>query len=81
MEYVCVINQIIYHNCLILEVLHETLVEHRTPEYTIEHGLINYKDTKTKCRRLKKLTCKGTSRQVFIRVYRLETVRYVGISD
>ncbi len=28
------------------------------------HGLINYKDTKTKCRRLKILTCKGTLRQV-----------------
>ena len=36
------------------------------------HGLINYKDAKTKCRYLKKLTCKGTSRQVFMRVYRLE---------
>jgi hypothetical protein len=36
------------------------------------HGLINYKDTKTKCRHLKKLTCKGTLRQVFIRVYGLE---------
>ncbi len=36
------------------------------------HGLINYNDTNTKCRHLKKITCKGTSRQVFIRVYRLE---------
>jgi hypothetical protein len=34
--------------------------------------IINYKDTKTKCRHLKKLTSKGTLRQVFIRVYRLE---------
>jgi hypothetical protein len=34
------------------------------------HRLINYKDTKTKCRHLKKVTCEGTSRQVFIRVYR-----------
>jgi hypothetical protein len=34
-------------------------------------GLINYIDTKAKCRHLKKLTCKGTLRQVFIRVYRL----------
>jgi hypothetical protein len=33
------------------------------------HGLINYKDTKTKCRHLKKLTCKGTLGQVIIRVY------------
>jgi hypothetical protein len=29
-------------------------------------------DTKAKCRHLKKLTCKGTLRQVFIRVYILE---------
>jgi hypothetical protein len=33
------------------------------------HGLISYKDTKIKCRHLKKLTCKGTLRQLFIRVY------------
>jgi hypothetical protein len=33
-----------------------------------DHGLINYEDTKANCRHLKKLTCKGTSRQVFIRV-------------
>ncbi len=32
-----------------------------------------YKDTKTTCRHLKKLTCKRTLRQVFIRVYRQET--------
>jgi hypothetical protein len=36
------------------------------------HGLINYIDTKAKCRQLKKLTCKGTLRQVFISIYRLE---------
>jgi hypothetical protein len=30
------------------------------------HWLINYIDTKAKCRHLKKLTCKGTLRQVFI---------------
>ncbi len=30
------------------------------------HWLINYVDTKAKCRHLKKLTCKGTLRQVFI---------------
>jgi hypothetical protein len=35
-------------------------------------GLINYTDANSKCRHLKILTCKGTSRQVFIRVYRLE---------
>ncbi len=32
-----------------------------------EHELINYKDTKTKFRHLKKITCKGTLRQVFIK--------------
>jgi hypothetical protein len=31
---------------------------------SMEHGLINYLDTKAKCRHLK--TCKGTLRQVFI---------------
>jgi hypothetical protein len=36
------------------------------------HGLINYIDTKAKCRHLEKITCKGTLRHVFIRVYRLE---------
>ncbi len=36
------------------------------------HGLVNYIDTKAKCRHLKKLTCKETLWQVFIRVYRLE---------
>jgi hypothetical protein len=34
--------------------------------YEFPHGLINYKDTTTKCRHLKQLTCKGNSRQVFI---------------
>jgi hypothetical protein len=32
------------------------------------HGLISFIDTKAKCRHIKKLTCKGTLRQVFIRV-------------
>jgi hypothetical protein len=36
------------------------------------HGLINNIHTKAKCRHLKISTCKGTLRQVFIRVYRLE---------
>jgi hypothetical protein len=36
------------------------------------HGLINYIATEAKCRHLKKLTCKGTLWQVFIRVHRLE---------
>ncbi len=35
-------------------------------------GLINYTDSKATCRHLKILTWKGTLRQVFIRVYRLE---------
>jgi hypothetical protein len=39
--------------------------------YSFKHGLINNVDTKAKCRHLKKLTCKGALRQVFIRVYRL----------
>jgi hypothetical protein len=29
-----------------------------------QHGLINYIDTKAKCRHLKKLTCKGILKQV-----------------
>jgi hypothetical protein len=36
------------------------------------HGLINFTDTKAKCRHRKKLTCKGTLRQMFLRIYRLE---------
>jgi hypothetical protein len=35
-------------------------------------GLIKYKDNITKFRYLKQLICKGTLRQVFIRVFRLE---------
>jgi hypothetical protein len=37
-----------------------------------EHGLINYIESKAKCRHLKILTCKRTLQQVLIRVYRLE---------
>ncbi len=40
--------------------------------YTIHRRLINYRDTKAKCRHLKKFTWKGTLRQVLIRVFRLE---------
>ncbi len=40
--------------------------------YWVERVLINYIDTKAKCRQLKKLTGKVTLPQVFIRVYRLE---------
>ncbi len=39
------------------------------PYYAVHgavHGLINYIDTKAKCRHRKKLTCRGTLRQVFI---------------
>ncbi len=39
--------------------------------YPSVHGLINYVDTKAKCRNLKKFTWQGTLRQVFIRDYRL----------
>ncbi len=38
---------------------------------TLYHGLINYINTKAKCRHLKKFTCKGTLLHMFIRVYRL----------
>ena len=34
--------------------------------------IMDYKDTKAKCRHMKILTCKGTLRQVFIKVYGLE---------
>jgi hypothetical protein len=40
--------------------------------FIYKNGLINYMDTKEKCRHLKKFTYKGTLWQVFIRVYRLE---------
>jgi hypothetical protein len=40
--------------------------------YRAKHGLINCVDIKAKCRYLKKLSCEGTLRQLFIRVYRLE---------
>jgi hypothetical protein len=40
--------------------------------YTVDHGLINYKDIKAKCRHLKILTCKETLWQVFKRVYKLD---------
>ncbi len=44
----------------------------------------NYIETKTKCRLLKILTCKGTSRQVFSRLYidrRYSQSSHVGIFD
>ncbi len=39
---------------------------------SIDYWLINYIDTKAKCRHLKKLTCKGILRDVFFRVFRQE---------
>ncbi len=41
-------------------------------DFAVDHGLINYIETEAKGCYLKKFTCKGTLRQVFIRVYRLE---------
>ena len=41
-------------------------------DFAADHGLINYIETKAKGFHLKKLTCKGTLMQVFIRVYSLE---------
>jgi hypothetical protein len=41
------------------------------------HRLYNYIETKAKCRQLKKLTCKGTLWQVFIKVYRLEILSFM----
>jgi hypothetical protein len=43
------------------------------------HGLINCKNTKTKCHHLKKLTGKGDLWQVFFRAG--DTVSHVGIFD
>jgi hypothetical protein len=40
--------------------------------YISVHGLIHYKDTKATCRHLKIFTCKGTLRQLFIRVYTVD---------
>ncbi len=47
----------------------------------VAQGLINYVDTKAKCRHLKILTCKGTLRQVFIRVKTEDTVINDGTFD
>jgi hypothetical protein len=44
------------------------------------HGLINYIDN-AKCRQLKILTCKGTLRQVYIRVIDWNTISHVCIFD
>jgi hypothetical protein len=44
------------------------------------HGLINYTDTKAKCRHLNKLICKGTLRQVFICLRPLHLLSFVGLN-
>jgi hypothetical protein len=47
-------------------------------DFAADHGLINYIETKAKVCHLKKFACKGTLRQVFIRVYRqINTCRKV----
>ncbi len=51
---------------------YSVLLAHTCCGHTGEHGLINFVDTKAKCRHKKKLSCKVIFRQVFIRVYRLE---------
>ena len=45
------------------------------------HGLINFIDARAKCRHIKKFTCKGTLRQVFIDWSNGDTVNHVGIID
>ena len=46
-------------------------------DFAADHGLINYIETKAKGCHLKKFTCKGTLRQVFIRVYRHQTNKHL----
>jgi hypothetical protein len=49
---------------------------------TVPQGLINYIETKVKCRHLKRLTCKGTLRQVFYQsLLTGDTVSHVSIFD
>ncbi len=43
-----------------------SLASKQVSSTSTRYGLINYTDTKAKCRHLKKLTCKETLRQVFI---------------
>jgi hypothetical protein len=43
--------------------------------------MINYLDTKAKCRHLKNIPVKGLCGRFFIRIYRLETQTVVGIFD
>jgi hypothetical protein len=62
-----------WHSTLLKHINHKGQV--RVPVYSIssvscdkclQHGLFNYIDTRRKCCHLKKPTCKGTLRQVFI---------------
>ncbi len=60
---------------------HASLLSSGSPSSTPSHWLINYKDTKAKCRHLKKLTSKrdfvaGVTQSLQTR----DTVRHVGIS-
>ncbi len=50
----------------------QCVLKYNPSPWASSHGLINYKDTKAKFLHLKKFTCKGTLRLVFLRVYRLE---------
>ncbi len=45
------------------------------------HGIINYIDTKAKCRHIKKSTSNGTLRQVYQSLWIGDTVSHVGIFD
>ncbi len=49
--------------------------------FCLHHGLINYKDTKTKCRHPKKLTCKGTLRRCLLEFIDRRSVSHVSIFD
>ncbi len=53
---------------LLLQIMHVLRKLSETIKQHSPHGLINYIDIKAKYRHLKKLTWKGTSQQVFIRV-------------
>ncbi len=47
--------------------------------YDFPQELINYIDIKAKCRHLKNLTCKGTFRQVFIRLRPIPLLGFFGL--
>jgi hypothetical protein len=60
------------HNSHATGPLNSMCVEIQALSMSLQHGIVNYIDTKAKFLHLKKLTCKGTLRQVFFRVYGLE---------